>query len=393
MAGNGDGLFQRGEFWSFRYRDSKNRWRERSTGKSKKAEARKEKQRFLDDLNNGKLPSEMAAWTLKQACDHWLTWRTATKPGRTPATERSFLRRVLTVFGENRILQTITPHDFEAYQAKRLRRPGTLTGVKSRTVNYELFCLRQILKRADLWPRFREHYRPLPVPKGGPGQALSDADAIRLFQMANLKSSWEAAFCAALLAHCTGMRAGEIRALQLGDIHADNNAPSIHIRAEATKSRRDRHVPLNATALWAMKRLLTRATRLGASRTDHYLLPADRSRHNRADDPRRGSRGYDPTAHQNSWKSAWKSLRKAAGIPGFRFHDLRHTFISAGAEADVPIGVVQSIVGHLSPQMTEHYTHIRSSAQQRAAETIGDANKHLFQNLMLDDKEGTKTIQ
>jgi len=336
MAGNGDGLFQRGEFWSFRYRDDKGQWRERSTGKTKKAEARKEKHRFLEDLNNGKLPGEMATWTLKQASDHWLTWRSATKPGRTAATERSFLRRVMKVFGENRVLQSITPHDFEAYQAKRLRRPGTLTGVKSRTVNYELFCLRQILKRAGLWPRFREFYRPLKVPKGGPGKTLPDADAIRLFQMSNLKSSWKAAFCAALLAHCTRMRVGEIRALQLGDIHADDTALSIHIRAEATKSRRDREVPLNATALWAMRRLLTRAAMLGASRTDHYLLPADRSKHNRADDPRRGSRGYDPTAHQNSWKSAWKSLRKAAGIPDFRFHDLRHSFISAGGGGRCP---------------------------------------------------------
>lgn len=330
MAGNGDGLFQRGEFWSFRYHDNKGQWRERSTGKTKKAEARKEKQRFLDDLDNGKLPGEMAKWTLQQASDHWLTWRAATKPGRTASTERSFLRRVTKVFGGNRVLQTISPHDFEAYQAKRLRGPGMLTGVKSRTVNYELFCLRQILKRAGLWPRFREHYRPLAVPKGGPGKALQDADAIRLFRMSNLKPSWEAAFCAALLAHCTGMRAGEIRALQLGDIHADDNAPSIHIRAEATKSRRDREVPLNAAALWAMKRLLTRAAMKGANTPDHYLLPIDRSKHTRPDDPRRGSRGYDPTAHQQSWKSAWKSLRKAAGISDFRFHDLRHTFISAG---------------------------------------------------------------
>jgi integrase len=34
-------------------------------------------------------------------------------------------------------------------------------------------------------------------------------------------------FRPSLLAHCTGMRAGEIRALQLGDNHADDNAPSI----------------------------------------------------------------------------------------------------------------------------------------------------------------------
>jgi hypothetical protein len=69
-----------------------------------------------------------------------------------------------------------------------------------------------------------------------------------------------------------------------------------------------------------------------------------------------------------------------------------HSFPQA-AEADVPIGVVQSIVGHLSPQMTEHYTHIQSQAQQKAVKAIGNANKHLFQNLMLeDDKEGTGTV-
>jgi hypothetical protein len=43
--------------------------------------------------------------------------------------------------------------------------------------------------------------------------------------------------------------------------------------------------------------------------------------------------------------------------------------------------------------MTEHYTHIQSQAQQKAVKAIGNANKHLFQNLMLeDDKEGTGTV-
>jgi hypothetical protein len=43
--------------------------------------------------------------------------------------------------------------------------------------------------------------------------------------------------------------------------------------------------------------------------------------------------------------------------------------------------------------MTEHYTHVQSRAQQKAVKAIGDANKHLFKNLVLDDKEGADTVQ
>jgi hypothetical protein len=42
-----------------------------------------------------------------------------------------------------------------------------------------------------------------------------------------LSTTYRRRFRPSLLAHCTEMRAGEIRALQLGDIHADDNAPSI----------------------------------------------------------------------------------------------------------------------------------------------------------------------
>ncbi|EDM26520.1 integrase/recombinase XerD [Lentisphaera araneosa HTCC2155] len=40
------------------------------------------------------------------------------------------------------------------------------------------------------------------------------------------------------------------------------------------------------------------------------------------------------------------------------FHSLRHTFVSTCAKAGVPMSVVQAIVGHGSPAMTRHYTHI-----------------------------------
>ena len=40
------------------------------------------------------------------------------------------------------------------------------------------------------------------------------------------------------------------------------------------------------------------------------------------------------------------------------FHSLRHKFVSEAAKAGVPLFIVQEIVGHGSPSITRHYTHI-----------------------------------
>ena len=90
----------------------------------------------------------------------------------------------------------------------------------------------------------------------------------------------------------------------------------------------------------------------------------------RAFDPLRGGRGYDVSQHQRSWDTAWKNLRKAAGLSKIRFHDMRHTFISMMAERGVPLQVVQAMVGHMSPGMVKHYTHISSGIARAAVEML-----------------------
>jgi integrase len=50
----------------------------------------------------------------------------------------------------------------------------------------------------------------------------------------------------------------------------------------------------------------------------------------------------------------------------FGFHSLRHSFVSICAEANVPLSVVQSIVGHSNPQMTQVYTHTSQAAARLA---------------------------
>ncbi len=49
------------------------------------------------------------------------------------------------------------------------------------------------------------------------------------------------------------------------------------------------------------------------------------------------------------------------------FHSLRHTFVSLHAERGTPQAVVQAVVGHGSPAMTAHYTHIGEETARRVA--------------------------
>jgi len=48
------------------------------------------------------------------------------------------------------------------------------------------------------------------------------------------------------------------------------------------------------------------------------------------------------------------------------FHSLRHSFVSICREANVPLSVVESIVGHHNPAMTRHYTHTGELASRAA---------------------------
>lgn len=54
----------------------------------------------------------------------------------------------------------------------------------------------------------------------------------------------------------------------------------------------------------------------------------------------------------------------------YSMHSFRHTFVSFCANAGVPLAVVQSIVGHGSPAMTTHYTHISQEAAQKAIDAL-----------------------
>ena len=108
----------------------------------------------------------------------------------------------------------------------------------------------------------------------------------------------------------------------------------------------------------AVRELYHRAQQVGGTEPDHYVFPACEN----------GK--IDPTRPQKSWRSAWRSLRKAASLQHLRFHDLRHHAITELAESQASDQTVMAIAGHVSRQMLEHYSHVRLEAKRRAVEAL-----------------------
>jgi len=163
----------------------------------------------------------------------------------------------------------------------------------------------------------------------------------------------------------TGLRAGELCALHLEDVHLDAEHPQIVVRygsppREPTKSGKSRTVYLNAKALAAMRAWLAALPTYTASKR----FPQGRNPLALAFPRRRG--GYRDEAHVIKW-SDWKAILKRAGIARrFRFHDLRHTCASALVSGmwgrRWSLEEVKEVLGHTDIAVTQRYAHLATDA-------------------------------
>ena len=71
---------------------------------------------------------------------------------------------------------------------------------------------------------------------------------------------------------------------------------------------------------------------------------------------------------------AWFELAlEEAKIKNFRWHDLRHTFISRLVMKDVNLRTVQELAGHKTISMTTRYAHLAPEHNQAAIEKLDPA--------------------
>ena len=68
-----------------------------------------------------------------------------------------------------------------------------------------------------------------------------------------------------------------------------------------------------------------------------------------------------------------KAILKKEGLPGIRFHDLRHTFATHALTSGVDAKTLSGILGHTNASFTlDTYTHVTGDMQKQAAGIVGD---------------------
>ena len=304
----------------------------------------------------GHLPAQSHSVKLFAAIDDYLEAKKATaNTQRAIEFDRERLEVVKRVLGDVR-LSTISPRVIEGFQAKR-----RVEGASNRTVNMDIGVLRKVLKRFKQWRRLEDDVKMLTESGGEPvGRVLTLEEQERLFKTAEDNPEWEHVYNAGILAANTSMRGVEVKHVRRKDFDAEKRL--VHIRTSKNETSK-RVIPLNDSAFEAVQRMVRRADLLGHTEPTHYLWCA--SKHHK----------LDPTKPESKWDTSWRALRDAAGLPGLRFHDLRHTVVTRLLEAGEPDHVVESITGHLSRRMLEHYSHIRLHAKKQALDRLERAGK------------------
>jgi integrase len=206
------------------------------------------------------------------------------------------------------------------------------------------------------------------------GKALTEEEKQRLLKTAVMRPEWETAYLAAVLCLNTTARGCELKGLQWSDV--DLFARTLTIRKSKTAAG-ERVVPLTDVAASALASLRRRAEGFGPVEAAHYVFAAFVPKFTFS-----GKKvidysvtAFDPTRHVNSWRTAWRTLTKKAGLPGFRFHDLRHTAITQLAENSTSDRTIMAIAGHLSQRMLERYSHVRMEAKRTAMEALAVSTK------------------
>ncbi len=202
-----------------------------------------------------------------------------------------------------------------------------------------------------------------------PGKTLTPEQARRLL-FAVQSTPYEAYY---VLALTTGLRPGELRALEWGDV--DWESASLRVQRNAVrvkgvgwvskepKTHQGRAVALEPLAMEALRRHKARQNeaRLGAGERwrDNGLVFAN-------------SLGR-PLEPQNLLRRVWRPLLEQAGIPYVRPYDLRHTMASLLLYLNQPAKIVQDRLGHASIKLTmDTYSHLLPTQQREAAQALSD---------------------
>lgn len=221
--------------------------------------------------------------------------------------------------------------------------------INGATVNRYLAALSAVCKWAWKELRWLPANPVLDVSKNpeNPGivRFLSDDERKALFKACRASTDRNI-YAAVMLALATGARYGNIRNLRWDDVDFSRWT----LRFLDVKNKQPRYVPVVGAAQAVLKAHWDKdPTQEG------WVF--------------KGSRDASPAAIE----TVWRRVRDAAGLQGFRFHDLRHTTASYLTQGGAGLAQVADALGHKTLAMARRYSH--QSGEHVRATLAGIADK------------------
>ena len=164
-----------------------------------------------------------------------------------------------------------------------------------------------------------------------------------------------------LLELATGLRRGELVALQWDDLNFKTGA--LHVRRQVQRIKGELVVSQLKTKasdriVILPQPLLNVLQEYRQRNTSRWLFPS----------PKKEDAPLDPTAVRKKLTT----LLDHAGCKKVRFHDLRHTFATLSLKSGVDVKTLSGALGHYSAGFTLNtYTHATAQMKRDAADTIG----------------------
>lgn len=347
---------KRGLAWYAKYRLPDGRQVQRKLGPAWTARGRpaagyftkRTAEAWLDDTlaqaRRGELPGMVATGaTVADAAAEWLRWAEhdrACKPS-TLSDYRLTAARITRDLGELR-LEDVTPELLERWK-------GTLTA-SNRTVAKYLVVLHGIFQRAmKVWGLPKNPAADVERPRF---RVSDDIDAFSPEEVHALvrAAGSEQDACLYLTAAFTGLRLGELLALQWRDVDFSGEAIrvrrsyNVHGGVGTPKSGKVRSVPMVPEVAQALARLAKREWFTG---DEDLVFAGDLGKY------------LDASALRERYKAALER----ASLRRLRFHDLRHTFGTLAVKrAEIP--AVQAWMGHAHVGTTMRYIHHRDRGDE-----------------------------
>ena len=257
---------------------------------------------------------------------------------------------LIPAFGQRK-LRDLTREELQSFLSRKLS-----SGLSWETVHHFKCGLSKILSAAEEWGHISENVAQktkLPRRQYGPERAVLTPVQVReLVEALN-----EPTRSIALLLVLTGLRVGELLALRWGNI--DLNARLLRVcetvydgHFDQPKSRRSaRTIPIGTETAAILA----------------VLRPA-------AVDPKALVFATGEGLPLERWNLLRKHLKPAAkklGLSGVTWHLLRHSHATMLDSVGTPIGTMQSLLGHSTPEITrEIYLHAVPEEQRRAVESV-----------------------